>query len=115
MKTSEALSAGARAVLIGPFDTLLYRYNVGVRTLSGGAFLNITVRDSAGLVLRTLTKNYLPNYFEQRDVATFLGGLPLASNQSITIDVVSGSLFVYGATADNRTNDPAVNFARNVL
>ena len=115
LKTSEALSAGARAILIGPFDTLLYRYNVGVRTLSGGAFLNITVRDSAGLVLRTLTKNYLPNYFEQRDVATFLGGFPLAPNQSITIDVVSGSLFVYGATADNRTNDPAVNFGRNVL
>jgi hypothetical protein len=115
LKTSEALSAGARAVLIGPFDTLLFRYNVGVRTLSGGAFLNITVRDSAGLVLRTLTKNYPPNYFEQKDVATFLGGLPLASNQSITIDVVSGSLFIYGATADNRTNDPAVNFGRNVL
>lgn len=115
LKTSEALSAGARAVLIGPFDTQLFRYNVGVRTLSGGAFLNITVRDSAGLVLLTLTKNYPPNYFEQKDVATFLGGVPLGSNQSITIDVLSGSVFVYGATADNRTNDPAVNFARNVL
>ena len=115
LKPSEALSAGARAVLIGPFDTLLYRYNVGVRTLSGGATVSITVRDSAGLVLRTLTRTYPINYFQQTDVATFLGVLPLGPNQSITIDVLSGSLFVYGATADNRTNDPAVNFARNVL
>ena len=49
------------------------------------------------------------------DVATFLEGLPLGSNQSITIDVVSGSLFLYGATADNRTNDPALQFAKNTL
>jgi hypothetical protein len=115
LKPSEALSAGARAVLIGPFDTLLFRFNVGVRTLSGGATISITVRDFAGLVLRTLTRTYLPNYFEQKSVAAFLGELPLASNQSITIDVVSGSLFIYGATADNRTNDPAVNFGRNIL
>lgn len=115
LKPSEALSAGARAVLVGPFDTLLYRYNVGVRTLSGGATVSITVRDSAGLVLRTLTRTYPINYFEQKTVAAFLGELPLAANQSITIDVLSGSLFIYGATADNRTNDPAVNFARNVL
>jgi hypothetical protein len=115
LKPSEALPAGARAVLVGPFDTLLFRYNVGVRTLAGGAALGITVRDSAGLVLRALTKTYPPNFFEQKDVATFLGGLPLEPNQSITIDVISGNAFVYGATADNRTNDPAVNFARNVL
>jgi hypothetical protein len=115
LKPSEALSAGARGVLVGPFDTLLYRYNVGVRTLAGGATLSITVRDSAGLVLRFLTRTYPINYFQQTDVATFLGGLPLASNQSITIVVMSGSLFVYGATADNRTNDPAVNFARHNL
>jgi hypothetical protein len=115
LKPSEALSAGAHAVLIGPFDAVLFRYNVGVRTLTGGATIDITVRDFSGLVLRNLTRTYPSNFFEQKDVATFLGLLPLGPNQSITIDVVSGSLFVYGATADNRTNDPAVNFARNVL
>ena len=36
-------------------------------------------------------------------------------NQTMTVDVVSGNLILYGATADNRTNDPAVDFARNVL
>jgi hypothetical protein len=115
LKPSEALSAGAHAVLIGPFDAVLFRYNVGVRTLTGGATIDITVRDFSGLVLRNLTRTYPSNYFEQKDVATFLGLLPLGPNQSITIDVVSGSLFVYGATADNRTNDPAINFARNIL
>lgn len=30
------------------------------------------------------------------------------SKPGITINVVSGSLFLYGATADNRTNDPAL-------
>jgi hypothetical protein len=115
LKPSEALSAGARGVLIGPFDTLLFRFNVGVRTLAGGATIAITVRDTSGLVLRTLTRSYPVNFFQQTDVATFLGGLPLGSNQSITIGVVSGSLFLYGATADNRTHDPALQFAKNIL
>lgn len=114
-KPSDALSAGARAILIGPFDPSLFRFNVGVRTLAAGAVINITVRDSSGIVLRTLTRIYAPNFFDQNDVASFLGGLPLAANQTLTIDVVSGSLFIYGATADNRTNDPAVEFARNIL
>jgi hypothetical protein len=29
--------------------------------------------------------------------------------------VISGNLFIYGATADNITNDPAVLFAKNIL
>jgi hypothetical protein len=113
-KPSEALSAGARGVLVAPFDTVLFRYNVGVRTLGSGAAVTITVRDSAGIVQRTVTRTFTPNTFQQTDAATFTGG-PLAANQSITIDVMSGSLFLYGATADNRTQDPALQFARNIL
>jgi hypothetical protein len=114
-KPSEALSAGMRAALVGPFDTALFRFNVGVRTLGGGATIAVTVRDSAGTVLRSLSRSYPPSFFQQADVATFLGGLLLGTNQSITIDVVSGSLFLYGATADNRTNDPALQFAKNIF
>lgn len=114
LKPSEALSAGARGVLIGPFDPLLFRYNVGVRTLSTGATISITARDAAGNVLRTLMRSYPANFFQQTDSLSFLGGLRLAANQTITVDVVSGSLFVYGATADDRTNDPALDFAQNV-
>lgn len=114
-KPSEALSAGTRGALVGPFDTVLFRFNVGVRTLAGGATIAITVRNSAGTVVHSLSRSYSANFFQQVDVATFLGGVPLGSNQSITIDVVSGSLFLYGATADNRTNDPALQFAKNIF
>lgn len=114
LKPSEALSAGARGILIGPFDPLLFRYNLGVRTLSTGATISITVRDAAGNILRTLARSYPANFFQQTDVASFLGGLSLAANQTVTVDVISGSLFVYGATADDRTNDPALDFAQSV-
>ena len=114
-KPSEALGAGARGVLVGPSNIAAFRFNVGVRTLSSGAAIAITVRDSNGTILRTFSKTYPANFFEQLDVASFLGGFPLAANQSVTIDVVSGNAFVYGATADNITNDPAVLFARNIL
>jgi hypothetical protein len=113
-KPLDALSAGASAVLVGPFDTTLFRFNVGVRTLADGASITITVRDSAGNVVRTLSKAYPANFFEQTDVGSFLGGLILTANQTIGVDVVSGSLFLYGATADNRTNDPALGFAQTV-
>ncbi len=115
VKPTEALGAGTRGVLVGPFNTAAYRFNVGVRTLSTGAAINVTVRGSDGTILRTLSRTYPANYFEQTDVATFLGAFPLAANQSVTIDVVSGNLFLYGATADNTTNDPAVLFAKNIL
>jgi hypothetical protein len=114
LKPSEALSAGARGILIAPFDPHVFRYNIGVRTLSAGATISITVRDAAGNVLRTLGRSYPANFFQQADVVSFLGGLILAANQTITVDVVSGSLFVYGATADDRTNDPALDLAQSV-
>ena len=115
MRASEALSAGARAVIVSPFDLLFFRLNVGVRTLSGGAVLTITVRDSGGGVVRTVPRSYPANYFQQTDAASFLGGVSIGANQTVTVDVISGSLFLYSATADNRTNDPAVAFAQNIL
>ena len=114
MKPSEALTAGGRGVLVGPFDPLLFRFNVGVRTLASGATISIMVRDAAGSILRTLSRTYPANFFQQTDAAAFLGSLPLGPNQTITVEVLSGSLFVYGATADNRSNDPALEFAQSV-
>jgi len=111
---ADALGAGQRGVLIGPIDTALYRFNVGVRTLGAGAVLSIVVRNAAGTVTRTLTRTYAPNYFEQRDSGAFLEGAVLAANDTITVQVVSGSAIVYGATVDNRTNDPSLQLARRV-
>lgn len=115
MKPSQALTAGSRGVLIGPPDTTLFRLNVGVRTLSSGASVSVTVKSSDGVVLRTFGRAYPADFFQQTDVATFLGGTPLGANQTITVDVLSGSLFLYGATADNISKDPAIQFARNIL
>ena len=109
---AEALVAGESGFLIAPPDSALYRFNVGVRTLVSGATLTITARNAAGTVTRTLTRTYLPHYFEQRDSASFLNGAAVAANESITIQVVSGSAIVYGATVDNRTNDPSLQLAK---
>ena len=114
-RPTDALSAGMRGIIISPFDLLQYRLNVGVRTLSTGASIFITVKDSSGTVLRTVSRTYAANFFQQTDVASFLGGVNIGANQSITVDVVSGGLYLYGATADNRTNDPAVAFVQNIL
>lgn len=111
VKPADALGAGERGFLLAPPDAALYRFNVGVRTLESGATLAITARNSAGTITRTLTRTYPPNYFEQRDSASFLNGAPVAANESITIQVVSGSAIVYGATVDNRTNDPSLQLA----
>lgn len=111
---ADALGAGHRGILVTPIDTALYRFNVGVRTLGAGAVLSIVVRNAAGTVTRTLTRTYAASYFEQRDSSAFLEGTVLAANDTITIQVISGSAIVYGATVDNRTNDPSFQLARRV-
>jgi hypothetical protein len=59
-----------------------------------------------------LTRTYPAHYFEQRDSAAFLQADAVAANDTITIQVVSGSAIVYGATIDNRTNDPSMQIAK---
>ncbi|HEY6065007.1 MAG TPA: hypothetical protein VIY96_02560 [Thermoanaerobaculia bacterium] len=110
--SGDALGVGARGILVAPPDAALYRYNIGVRTLGAGASLLITVRNSGGVVTRSLARTYAANYFEQRDSASFLQGAPVAANDTITIQVTAGSAIVYGATIDNRTNDPSLQLAR---
>jgi hypothetical protein len=111
---ADALGPGQRGVLVGPIDTAQYRFNVGVRTLAAGATLSIAVRNAVGTVTRTLNRTYAPSYFEQRDSGAFLEGAPLAANDTITVQVVSGGAIVYGATVDNQTNDPSLQLARRV-
>lgn len=105
------LLAGATGFLIGPADTNRFRYNIGLRTLSSGASLKATIRASDGTVIRTVSHSYPPTHFEQTDVSAFIGGA-LDPNQSIEISILSGSTIIYGATADNTTNDSSIQFAR---
>ncbi|HSY48702.1 MAG TPA: hypothetical protein VLC46_07825 [Thermoanaerobaculia bacterium] len=111
MKPQNALSAGDQFVLLVPADLARFRYNIGVRTLGAGASITVTQRNSGGTVVRTVSKTYAPTYFEQVDATTFLGAAPSA-NDSLTVSVASGALFIYGATTDNTTQDPSVQLGR---
>jgi hypothetical protein len=111
MKPQNALSAGDQFVLLVPADLARFRYNIGVRTLGTGASITVTQRNSAGTVVGTVSKTYAPTWFEQVDATTFLGAAPSA-NDSLTVSVVSGTLFIYGATTDNTTQDPSVQLGR---
>ena len=105
------LQAGDHGVLFTPADVVRFRMNIGVRSGPSGAAMTVTRRSAAGTVLQTLTKTYAPNFFEQISGAEFLATSPFGANDSITIQVTSGSAIVYGVTADNTTQDPSIQFA----
>ncbi len=81
-----------------------------MRALYSGATITVALRDNEGATIRTVTKTYAPNFFQQTDAATFTGGA-IAADQSIKISETGGSIIIYGATTDNATNDPAVQYA----
>ncbi len=104
----------ASGVLLAPADVQKFRLNIGVRTLAQGATIEITVRDKDGNVVKTTTKNYEPTFFTQISSAAMLDGYALAGGETITFHITAGSAFIYGATTDNTTNDPSVQFARRI-
>ena len=108
------LARGVTGFLVTPRDLARTRFNIGVRTLYSGATIQVTLRNSAGVVVRTVTRTYTANYFIQTDAASFVGG-PIAGDESIQISVSSGSAIVYGSTTDNTTNDPAIQFVYGIF
>jgi hypothetical protein len=103
-----ALQAFDSARLTTPADPVHFRMNIGVRTLSPGASLTVTVYSSSGAPISTIVKGYPSEVFEQVSAAGFLGVSSIGANQTISILVNTGSAIVYAATADNRTNDPSM-------
>jgi hypothetical protein len=110
----DAITAGQEAYLLSPPNFTGFRFNVGVRSLEQGATLRVTVRNAGGVVTRTVTRTYAPNYFEQTSVDAFLGA-GLAGNESLTIEVTAGAALLYGATTDNRTNDSSYQLAQRLI
>ncbi|MEP6993212.1 MAG: PKD domain-containing protein [Acidobacteriota bacterium] len=108
VKPSDVPPSGT-GFLIGPSDTVRFRYNIGVRTLASKVTVTATVRDSDGNVLHTVTNVYDPNTFLQVKASDFLG-FSLRNNESIRIAFTGGGLIVYGATIDNTTNDASTQF-----
>lgn len=108
------IAAGELAVMITPVEPARTRFNIGVRTYSSGATFTASLLNPDASVVTMVSKSYPPNDFEQTDSTSFLGGVPVGANQSIYIDVTAGAATVYGATTDNVTNDPSIQFAHVV-
>ncbi len=108
-----ALLPGDHGVLLAPADMANERMNVGVRTLGAGALVTVTVRGTNGYAKGSpIQKTYPANYYEQTSLAEFVSPVQPGANDSIDVRVSAGGLFVYGATADNRTNDPSLQVPR---
>lgn len=108
-----ALQAGDGGVIVAPPDPQQARLNLGIRSLDTGASFVITVRNKSGVVRRTTTKTYLPNFFEQVSANPYLG-VSLDGSDTITFSMSSGQAIIYGAQTDNRTQDPSVQYAKKL-
>ena len=108
------LFAGSTGFLVAPPDLTHFRFNIGVRTFLSGAFITFRVHDSTGALVQEISKAYGPTFYEQSSSNDFLGGgsFALAPNDTIEVSVSTGSAVVYGATTDNTTNDPSIQFVK---
>jgi len=104
--------SGATVLLTCPPDPAKARLNIGVRTLGDGASITVTLRSGSGAVVKTVTKTYAPNYFEQKTLDAFLGGATVAGNESLTLQITAGQATIYGAIVDNTTNDSSASLAQ---
>lgn len=111
---SRIIHSGDTALLIAPVTASRTRLNIGVRTLGFGARLVATLLNPAGEELRTVSRDYPPTYLKQLTAKQFFG-IPLSGGESIRINVLEGSAIVYGASIDNLTNDPMIQFAYSVF
>ena len=109
---NKVFTSGATLLLTCPPDPSTFRFNIGVRTLGDGATMNVTLRSSSGTVVKTITQTFPPNFFQQAALDAFLGGASLVGNESLTLELTAGQAVVYGATADNRTNDSSLGLAQ---
>jgi len=105
------ISTGATAFMATPVDVTRTRFNIGVRALFSGAELTAQLLDKTGHLLASVSKRYPEGHMEQVDAASFFGGVPIGASQTVKITVTDGSAIVYGATTDNVTNDPSVQYA----
>jgi streptogramin lyase len=112
MRSDEALRPGNVAVLLLPADPANFRFNVGVRTVAEGAAMTLTLRDSAGTIVTTVSRAFPTTYHEQQSATVFFGVASLPAGGSIEITPTAGAAIFYGATVDNRTGDPSLQIAK---
>lgn len=108
----EAFTVGQSTALVLPADRERFRFNIGVRTLEGGARLGVRIFGPDGVQRGTATElNFAPNFFTQQPAETLIGTTLLA-NESVAFEILAGSVVLYGTTTDNATNDPNVQLAQ---
>lgn len=112
--TADALFPGQGGTLLPPSNLQRYRFNIGIRTLGTGAFLNVTVRDRSGTIRRSFSATYPANYFFQLSAGDFLGVTPQPGD-SIRFTLNSGQAIVYGATADSLTPETEIALASRTI
>ncbi len=112
-RASDALQVGDNAVFVLPFDSVNYRFNLGVRTLDDGVTVAFTIWDASGTLVGTGTKTFSANFFTQATAAQFLGVASLPATGSIGLTVTQGSAIFFGPTVDNRTQDSSTQFTRH--
>jgi hypothetical protein len=93
-----------------PADLTNFRLNVGYRTLDATTQLEVSLYNAAGGFLSGRTLDVGANTFVQQSGADF-AGRALPAGGTIAFRVATGTVFVYGATTDNHTNDPNLRFA----
>ncbi|HEY1252740.1 MAG TPA: hypothetical protein VGH97_16285 [Thermoanaerobaculia bacterium] len=106
---ASTVPAQGSGFLLGPGDVSQFRYNIGLRTIGGPVTVTITVRDSSGHAVHSVTRTLDADFFMQTSAADLLG-FSLGNDQSIEIDFSGGGLIAYGATVDNVSNDPSAQF-----
>ncbi len=111
---ADALKAGDTGLLIAPPNFQQFRFSVGLRTLDSGATLTFTLRDAYGTILRSFTRVYPATYYIQRSAAEFFDLVTFSGDESVTVEVIAGSAYVYATVADNITNDPSMQIARRL-
>lgn len=111
---SPVLTGTTFGVLVVPPDLTRFRFNIGARSLSSGVGMTIIVKDASGVSVFIRQKSLDPNFFTQESANDFVG-TTLEANDSIEIRIDRGSVILYGATVDNITNDPSIQYARVVL
>lgn len=105
------LARGDAAALIAPADPARFRWNIGIRTLVGGAELELVVYDRNSAERHRRTWAAGAHHFEQHP-APLITGIDLAPDDSVMVRVISGAAIVYATTVDNQTNDSAIQVLR---
>lgn len=105
------LNSPGQAWLVAPADLAQYRWNIGIRTLAGGANLKVKVFSATGTLKKTLSVTYSSEQFDQKAASDFLGGVALSANDIVLIEALFGKAIIYGVSVDNTTNDTSLQLA----